>query len=227
MKPQEYAAPKSVLRVRVAATVSGLIAIVLGGVVHGQFTHRWGGGADVAAAAAVLDRFPEAFGVWRRESDDPMDGDVLDTLQCSNYVRRTYLNSETSEKVRVAVIVGPAGPTAVHTPEICYSSRAFAIDQSRTKQSIKSDAALHMFWKTVFKSRQPGGPRLIAYYGWSDGSAWEASEMPRYQFGGSPFLYKIQLAGEPLMDLNGEQRDLCYRFLEDLIDSGWATSVSN
>lgn len=212
---------------RLVITVAGLFAIVSGGWVHGQFTHRWGGGGDTASAAAVLDRFPQSFGAWRLESSDPMDEDVLDTLQCTNQFQRLYLNTGTAEEVRVSAIIGPAGPTAVHIPEICFSSRAFAVDQSRTKQSIRSAGASHSFWKTVFKSRQPGGPRRVVYYAWSDGPSWVASEMPRYEFGGSPFLYKIQVEGEPLMNGSGGEEDLCYRFLADLIDSGWTTSTSN
>lgn len=213
----------------VLATVMGGIAIAAGGLVHGELSNRWGADADLSAAAVALDTFPASFGAWRQQSDEPIGDDVLEILQCANHVHRTYINAETAEHVSVAVIVGQPGPTAVHTPEICYSSRDYAIEKGRVKKAIKAGGALHSFWQTEFKSRKLGGARLVVYYAWTDGDYWQASDAPRYQFGGSPYLFKIQLAGVPLThdrDQNAGD-DLCLRFLKDLCDFGWTTSRGN
>lgn len=202
-------------------SIAGLAAILAGGFVYGQFTHRWGGGANVDAAVQNLDNFPTAFGPWREQVSEPMEANVLETLQCSGYVNRVYINVDTGEEVRVAVIVGPAGPTAVHSPEICFSSRSYNVEEEPEKESIEGSSGTHTFWRMKLRSRQPGGPRLIVYYAWTDAGLWSASDAPRFEFGGSPYLLKIQLAGAPKTVGKPAKDDLCFRFLRDLVDSEW------
>lgn len=202
--------------------VAGLVAIVAGGMTHGALTQRWGPADQLRKAATRLDAFPDSFGPWRLQEAMEMDDDVVDLLECASHVKRTYVNVDTSEQVHVAVIVGPPGPTAVHTPEICYSSRDYSIEQASEKRALDVQGDKHSFWAVRFRHNQPGSADLHVYYAWADGSVWNAADAPRYEYGGRPYLYKLEVAGSPVGLNKVESKDLCRRFLEDLLQSGWA-----
>lgn len=202
----------------------GLATILLGGFVHGQLTQRWGPGGELQRAAEAIDVFPDEFGPWRLQDSKPMAPIVVETLQCANYVNRVYLNTETAEVVSTAVIVGPPGPTAVHTPEICYSSRDYSILEERTTQVITSGEQEHRFWAVRFRPNRAGANELRVYYAWSAGEPWDATSSPRFVYGGRPYLYKIQLAGNAPVNSEVVGADSCRRFLQDLLASGWGIS---
>jgi hypothetical protein len=93
------------------------------------------------------------------------------------------------------VIVGQPGPVSVHTPEICYSSRDYTVAGSRTKHEVvAADGRRHTFWKLALDANNVEGMPLEVIYGWTTGTQWEATEHPRYLFGGLSHLYKLQLA---------------------------------
>jgi hypothetical protein len=125
----------------------------------------------------------------------------------------------------MALIVGPPGPTAVHTPEICYSSRAFEIAEPRTKSSFKPTAeSSHSLWKSTFRSRNAGSGKLSVHYGWSLGDQWTASESPRFEFGGHSLLYKIQVAAQIDADVDDESIDPGQEFVNAFLRSFWKTT---
>ena len=66
-----------------------------------------------------------------------MDEDTVEMLECTGNIVRTYENQRTGEVVSVFVIVGPAGPIAVHTPEICYSSQNYKSRDTRQQVAIR------------------------------------------------------------------------------------------
>lgn len=208
-------------RMTAAVVVAGLFAIIAGGWAHGKMTQRWGPPSDLVKAATALQSFPAEFAEWRLQDSTPMDQQVVETLDCAGYINRTYRNLGTSEVVRIAVLVGPPGPTAVHTPEICYSSRTYKIEEAAKKQPIFSGKSEHAFWKVQFRSEKPGGGTLWVHYAWTVDGAWQASDAPRYAFGGAPYLYKLQVAGEPLIAGKEGSNDPCQTFLNDLMQSGW------
>ena len=59
---------------------------------------------------------------------------------------------KTGATVDLAIIVGPGGPISVHTPEICYSSRAYSIEEPRRRMQLSDgDGHKHSFWNTDFQ----------------------------------------------------------------------------
>ena len=227
MRPAMTEQSRSPNKTLAICAVAGLIAVVVGGVVHGKLTQRWGPGNDLVLAAAALDSFPDAFGPWRLHDSAEMSDRVVEMLQCAGHVNRTYVNLDTAEQVNVAVIVGPPGPIAVHTPEICYSSRTYKIDEAAKKMTLSQQDAGHSFWLTKFRSKQPGGENLYVGYAWTTDGIWHASDSPRYEYGGKPFLFKIQLAGSPLRSSEKLSDDLISRFLDALLQTSWRPVVSS
>ena len=150
-----------------------------------------------------------------------MKESVANMLECAGHVTRRYQNKTTGDNITLTIIVGPPGPTAVHTPEICYSSRSYSIKENRKRVNLDSaQSGPNPLWQATFRSNRIATDILHAYYAWSTGESWQASKNPRYQFGGLPLLYKIQIAGT----VEADGKDPGKQFLEALFQSDWNLS---
>jgi hypothetical protein len=173
----------------------GLTAV--SGMVHGRLSGRWGRPPESLALAQRLKQFPDDVGNWKVRNSYDMPQEVVDILECVGYVDRRYVNQETGAAVAVAVMLGPAGPISVHTPEVCYSSREFNATSPREVAEIRDSADGRTdFWTMSFESTRVDKTLLRVYYAWSTDGCWEATEHPRFAYAGQPFLFKIQLAAE-------------------------------
>jgi hypothetical protein len=192
-----------------------LLATIAGGVLHGRLSQRWGAPPDLVALAAKFDKLPADIGPWRLESSGDLEPEVQKVLQCAGHVKRTYIHANTGEVVTVAVMLGPHGPIAVHTPEICYSSRDFAIAKPRERIELPATgSAKNELWSMNFNSREVTGGQLSVWYAWTTGNGWVASESPRFEFSGEPWLYKIQVASQVNSSPSVAAKDPCREFLE-------------
>jgi len=158
--------------------------------------------------------------------ESPMDRATIEMLQCAGYVNRRYVNQKTGQSVSLAIIVGPPGPTAVHTPEICFSSRAYEREGERALVRLGTPAKRDTFWQVDFSARNIMAGKLRVYYAWSRGRHWEAANSPRFEFGAAPMLYKIQLASAIPPYVGDEPVDAGREFLEELTESGWSLAAS-
>jgi uncharacterized protein DUF3485 len=198
--------------------VAVLLAVgltVASGTVIGKMSNRWGPSQDSLAAARKLEEFPEEFGNWKLRSSERMSDDVVEMLECSGHFSRVYANQESGEVVNVAVTVGPSGPIAVHTPEVCFSSRAHKTLESRKSTAVGDSD--DQFWATTFESNDLNANLIRVYYGWTPGDHWAATENPRVSLAWCPYLYKIQLASHLPAGTDLTSNDPCKNFLEDFI----------
>lgn len=195
---------------------------VISGLVEGTLSGRWGPSPDLIAAGESLDRFPREFGDWTVSSESEMAESVKEELQCTGSMTRTYVNGQTGQVIRIAMIVGPPGPTAVHVPEICYSSQAYTQEGERERVHVEAADGSRQgdFWALTFRPNDLNGYPLRVYYAWSDGHQWQAVENPRVSLSGEKVLYKLQLAADVRGGLsagaNG-QLDPCLGFVESLL----------
>ena len=121
----------------IAAVV--LVGTVAGGVVQRRYDSRTTDKQTLERAAALLNRqLPDRVGNWHLLAKQELSPEVVKMLRCPAHLNRVYVHDQTGDRITVAVIVGPAGPVSVHTPEICYSSRDFAIQAPRTVTKIIS-----------------------------------------------------------------------------------------
>lgn len=173
-----------------------LIGTAVAGYLHGNMTNSWKENPRSQAAGQRLESLPKTdFGNWRLLQENEFPPGVLTILEQPAYFSRTYQHVQTGDTVTVAVIAGHPGPVSVHTPEICYSSRDYSIAGDRKRQEITAaDGRQHELWKLSLSANQPGATPLEVMYGWTTGTAWEATEQPRYSFGGLSHLYKLQVA---------------------------------
>lgn len=199
-----------------------VVATLAGGVLYGKYSQRWGTPPDLKAAGAQVEALPANIGDWQLAEELTMSPTAVKMLECAGNVSRRYIHPPTGREVTVAVIVGPSGPTAVHTPEICYSSRAYEVEGARRQVKLSdSQAPVDTFWTLDFSTRNVLASKLRVYYAWSDGGSWKASESPRFEFAASPLLYKIQLATQLPSRQSKDEEDAGLDFLQQLNKSDW------
>ncbi len=133
---------------------------------------------------------------WVMKSDDPMDPFALKMLRCAGYVNRSYEHSITGATIRMSIILGPSGEIAVHTPEVCFSSRQYEEPGERQSVAIEcQDGSKGEFWTNEFQPRDKiNGRPIRVLYAWSTGGTWMAAKGSDLRFSGQPYLYKIQLS---------------------------------
>jgi hypothetical protein len=154
--------------------------------------------------------------------EEAVPAPIIETLQCAGYVNRKYIDRRTGDEVHLAIIVGPSGPIAVHTPEICFSSQAYSIEEPRqARELVDSAGDPHTFWYTTFSSTNAIAEQLRVYYGWCGDEKWQASESPRFEFAGQPMLFKLQISSRVPPGKSSTGKDSCQAFLEKLLASGW------
>lgn len=197
--------------------VLGVGMTLVSGLLHGHMTQRWGQDSLLLAAAAHLQQFPIEVPGWRLQDTMELPPEALEMLQCPAYLQRLYVHEATGQAVNLAVLVGPAGPMSVHTPEICYPSRDYAILQARERVNVPvGDGQTDQFWALTLGSPGVHGGRVRVYYGWHAGAGWQAPEQPRFSLAGRPFLYKLQLAAT-LPREDTAARDPCAEFLDSFL----------
>lgn len=203
---------------RLFATAVVAAIVISSGFAAGKVANRWSEPAELNEVAKALATLPETCGAWRLLSETEIDPEIIEMLACSGYVNRSYRRQGAHETVHVAIVVGPPGRIAVHTPEICYASQGFHLEQPPVRRSFElPDGTRGEFTHTSFLPDALGPeaePRLIAYHAFSDGGAWQAPEHPRFAFGGRPYLMKLQLAGRTKAESAQSLSDPCRDFLE-------------
>jgi hypothetical protein len=201
---------------------SGVIITLATGLVHGRITQRWGAAPDLQKVASQLKALPPDIGDWRLLDESTIEERVLQMLSCAGYINRQYVNRKSGQTVSIAIIVGPSGPTSVHTPEICYSSRAHSIETPRRQIRLSgADGTMHSFWSLTFRSQNPLSDELSVCYAWSAGDVWVASESPRFEYAAEPLLFKVQVAGSVSPRRATDAQDPCQEFLAAFLQLSW------
>ena len=195
-----------------------VVATFASGLLHGHLSQRWNEPMDIRTIPAQLSEVPTEFGEWHLHDSSELGEQVIKTLQCVDYLSRTYVNRKTGESVNVALLLGPSGPISVHTPEICYSSRDFEIRKKRERRDLATaNGTNNQFWSVTLKSRGVDGETLNVCYGWNGGDRWIAPQQTRIYFAGKPFLYKIQLAATRPPHTGTNDADTCTSFLTEFL----------
>jgi hypothetical protein len=200
------------------ATVLAVALTVFSGVLQGRMRNRWGPPADTLAVAAKLEQLPAQFGPWRLKAQGKLDETAKSQLEPFAYRVATYENQTTGEWVSMTLLLGPPGPTAVHTPEICLGSRDYkSLGERQAAVFRRADGTNDQLWTLDHKANNLQGMIRRTYYGWSAGNRWTATEDPRFTFASQPYLYKIQAICDLSAAADPQSADPCRRFLEDFL----------
>jgi hypothetical protein len=191
---------------------------IFSGVIHGRMSNRWGPSADLIAAADKLERIPRQFGDWRLKSSEELNPMTRNMLECAGYLVRQYENLQTGDMVNVTLLLGPPGPIAVHTPEICFPAHNYQARNEREAVAIpRASGGDDRFWALEYKMNDIRGGLLRVYYAWSTGGRWAAPNDARFTYAGQPYLYKIQLSGLLPPGAASSAHDPCAAFLRAFV----------
>lgn len=200
---------------RLNSTLAIVVALAVAtALVQGRMRQRWGTSDAARNAAARLLEFPRDFGDWHMTSAGDLDEDSRSQLECLGSFDRVYSHAKTGERVALVLILGPAGPTAVHTPEICVAERGFAALGDRRELAVGDGG--DRFWNKRFKSKSVHGESMSVYWAWSTGGNWLAARDARYAFAGIPRLYKAQVTCM-IPAAEDREADGGQRFLADFV----------
>ena len=195
--------PKFTLGLAVAVSVT-----VLSGIAHGVLDGRWSAQADQYAHGAKLNQLDDSCGAWKLSEVNALDESAEAVLRCYGSTVHEYVNEVTGDRVSVAVLFGPRGPTAIHIPEICFDSVGTDQVGSRREESIELNGKRNTFWSVKFSRDGEPEPSIDVWYAWSDGGEWIAGNYPRFWM--TETLYKVQVSG-PVGD--GKSASPCRDFL--------------
>lgn len=195
------------------------LAIILGltllsGIVHGVLDGRWSQSLDLIEIGGRLDGISEQFGDWELSEREQLDEGAAELLRCYGSIVRVYKNIKSGAEVNVAVLFGPRGPIAVHTPEVCYDSVGTKQVGPTRRETIVADAERHGLWSVQFRRDPNPDPSLEVWYAWSDGGNWKDSDYPRFWL--TENLYKIQVAGSVGGGDRGPVADFLEAFLPEI-----------
>jgi hypothetical protein len=189
------------------------IATLVSGLLHGHFRNRWGGSESATAAVERLHRLPARLGEWETIQTSELSDAEQTILQPHGALRRIYRHQRTGEWMNLSIIVGPFGPTAAHTPEVCLGSSEFEVQSPRRTLSLEHGA--DEFWTVVFRTTDVEQRRLRVTYAWSFNGPWTAAQEARFRFAASPYLYKLSLSCNSPDD--EASLESCRQFLESLL----------
>lgn len=168
---------------------------ILSGVLRGMVDQRWGVSEEMEQAAQRVEALPEQIGNWNANQIQSLDADAAKMLRCAGSTVRSYVHTKTGEAVSLIFLVGPAGPLAIHTPEVCYGASTFTTVEPR-QQTVITDVngGEHPFSVITFAENRVGQRLQRVYYSWNRDGKWVAPDSPRTSFAGAPMLYKVQIA---------------------------------
>lgn len=189
------------LRVKNSSIVAAAFAVGIisaAAYMQGRLSNRWGTNAPLAASSVnLLTQIPRDFGDWKFQEDLPLSAAVQDVLQCASHVNYVFVNKISGEQIGATVLLGPSGPLTVHTPEICLSAADYTqVGKSQIVALNHDDRYLGTFYRAIFRSQSPNVPSLEIFWGWNDGTGWNAPDNPRLNYGGVAALYKLQVAAQ-------------------------------
>ncbi|MCS7306530.1 MAG: EpsI family protein [Thermoguttaceae bacterium] len=186
----------------------GTVLIILTTLVQGILTERWGPSSSeqLNAFATALQKVPTRIGDWEVQEITEMDPREREAAGAVGDLSRTYRNPHTQEVVSVYLICGPSRAVAVHTPEACYVSSGFRIEDKIQPYDIPFANTKGEFRTATFLKEDPTGSQLLrVFWAWNATGQWEAPEWPRMKYGGRTPLNKVyfiarSVPGEPVAE---------------------------
>jgi hypothetical protein len=191
-----------------------LTLLLAAGVVHGLWTERWTPSPALEQACGQVPLVPLVIGDWQGE-DLETDAATYALAGARSYWARTYTNRVNGVSVFAILMCGRTGKMAVHTPEVCYRGAGYDLLETPVHTVLRDDLGTEagVMWSARFAKQAGTGSDLRLYWGWNDGTGWQAPANPRWDFRGRPYLYKLYVSHE----LNGGADDPTTDFLQQLL----------
>ena len=194
------------------AALTGSLALIACGIVHGFWTDRWVPPVETTQAAERLDAIPLELGDWDGEVNQVKAGEGGEGV--AGCIKRLYINRKTGVAVSLFMVCGRPGPVSIHTPEVCYGASGFLVNPKDTFDTESGDS----LWKTdVARTSATEEKRLRLYWGWNGGNGWTACDDARVRFVRYPVLHKVYVVRELDGLTDSSPSEPCEEFLHVLL----------
>jgi EpsI family protein len=199
--------------------IVGVLLVTAYGIAEGMWTNRWHDSAELEQAAARLSQVPRVVGDWEG-TDRELEARQITVGEITSYVLRRYVHRHTGAEVNVLLVCGRAGPTSLHSPEVCYPGTGWSAAAPPARKSIPADSDADTFWIGQFQKAAPNVEALRIYWAWNGSGEWEAADNPRWRFAHHGALYKLYVIRHlPRADEAGADDptlDFCKHFLPEV-----------
>lgn len=200
--------------------VLGIALIFLSDYVHGWVFDREGQEQALFDASSRLERVPLQVRGWKGE-DLEVDPDEMERAEVTGWLSRQYVHQTTGEAVQLLVVCGPAGPVSVHPPDVCFRGQGYELDREPRQYQLRAPgvASAAKVWFADFEGEGTSLSRdLRTFWTWCDErGTWQAPSNPRFEFAGSPFLYKLYVVRTGTTANDSLSDDSCSRFFRALL----------
>jgi hypothetical protein len=201
-------------RILFIACAAGVL--IASGVVHGVWTDRWAGQADLVESARRLEQLPMTIGAWHGTS---VEMDQNAGVGLAGMVARRYVHAQNGKAVTILLACGRARAVCIHTPEACYGGSGFDVEKPRPFKLTSAPAAVPPeFWTARFvRDRAAGRTNLRIFWSWHGTQGWKVAEHPRIAFAGEKSMLKLYLIREMLQPDEPLEGDACVEFMQELL----------
>ena len=185
---------------------------------YGFAENLWTGGGPqrerLQKAVARLRLIPPVIGEWEGKDQELTQRQVA-RAEMDGYLLRRYVNRRSQAAVTVLLVCGRPGPTALHSPDVCYAGLGYTQAGTPVRHALAAGAGT--FWVGEFHKSGPSPEPLRIYWAWNAAGAWQAADSPRWDYAHHAALYKLYVIrelrqpGEPLAE------DPAQEFLSQLL----------
>jgi hypothetical protein len=200
---------------RLLIVTSACVVLIASGVVHGVWTDRWSEQADLAEAAALLERLPNTIGAWH---GSPVEMEQDPNSPLAGMIARRFVHATSGKAVTILLACGRAGAVCTHTPEVCYAGSGYEVEKPKRFALSAQGASTPEFWTARFvKERAAGKSHLRIFWSWHAADSWQIAEHPRVRFAGEKVLHKLYVLRELTQPDEPLEGDACIEFMNDLL----------
>src|SRR5579863_1142930 len=197
--------------------VMAAITIIVGGIVQGTISARWGTSADLIVAAESLKSLPTTIGSWDG-SDIELSADVLQAAEVTGCLSRRYVNRIDGNTLMLQIFCGRPGPISLHPPTVCFPSAGLSLEASPTRCQVVTGKTTAELLRGDFVKQEAGVPlRLRTFWTWHGRRGWQVPTNPRMTYARDPYIFKMYITKS--FEGPGPQpaEDGCLDFIREVI----------
>ncbi len=199
--------------------VCALTLLVGAGIVDGYFSQRWVSTELLQEASAALHELPLTIGEWEG-TEGEINPQQLKIAEATGSLLRVYRHRTTGESFSVMLLCGPHGPISLHPPTVCFVGAGWNLTAApESHEYVDREATACQFWQARFdRSSDLRRDAILTDWAWNNGQGWKASSDPRFEFAGSPYLFKLYVTGSVPTDSDAD-RKLRAEFVRELTEA--------
>jgi hypothetical protein len=205
------------MKLRTSHAIGAIALLLVGGVVHGMWTHRWS--APVAQSGVDMLANVGPIGDWHPGAPVPVAEREIPKgtlVSC-----RAFTHDNSNLRAVVSLTRGVPGVVAAHTPDVCFLGSGYRLKGPPSKQTLPTSGGGNVsFYVADFeKTTSTGTEAVRCRWTWTADGAWQAPDYPRLFFAKSqvnlPVLYKLYVV-HPIGDEELTKNDPYRTFAADL-----------